>query len=46
MFNGNYIKAVPVGEQVIRLKSKNEVYVVSRPNTFVNNILLGTMYNE
>lgn len=46
VFNGTFVKAVPVGEQVIRLKSKNEVYVCSRPVTYVNNILFGTMYNE
>lgn len=46
VFNGTFVKAVPIGEQVIRLKQKNEVYVVSRPVTYVNNILFGKMYNE
>ena len=46
IFNGTFVKAVPVGEQVIRLKDKKEVYVISRPVTYCNNILFGTMYNE
>jgi hypothetical protein len=46
VFNGTYVKAIPNGEQVVRLKNRKEVYVISRPITFVNNILFGTMYNE
>jgi long-subunit fatty acid transport protein len=45
-FNGNYVKAVPIGEQVVRLKSSKEVYVIARSTTMVRNILLGTTYNE
>ena len=45
-FNGTYVKAIPHGKQIVRLRTKNEVYVIDRPTTCVNNILFGTMYSE
>jgi len=40
------VKAIPHGKQIVRLRTKNEVYVIDRPTTCVNNILFGTMYSE
>lgn len=46
IFNGTFIKAVPIGVQVVRLKTRNEVYNIYRPNAYVNNVLFGQMYTE
>ena len=45
-FNGTYVKALPLGPQIIRLKKSGDVYSIIRPSTFINNILFGTMYLE
>lgn len=40
------LKAVPIGFQHIVLKKHNEHYLIGRPTTTVNNLILGTMYIE
>lgn len=45
-FNGTYLKATPMGSSMIQLKTSGEQYKVTRPVTFVNNIIFGTMFVE
>ena len=45
-FRGIYLQAVPVGFQHCKLKSRGEHFVIDRPMTTVNNIMIGTMYIE
>lgn len=45
-FNGTYVTALPLGPQIIKLKKSGEVYVITRPTTYINNIILGQMYLE
>ena len=40
------LTAVPIGYQHVYLKSHDEHYLISRPDTTVNNLLIGTMYVE
>lgn len=41
-----HLKAVPNGLQHIRLKKTNEHFSISRPNTQVKNLIVGSMYIE
>jgi len=45
-FNGTHIKATPLGYQHVTLKGYDEHYVIERPLTYVNNIIIGKMYVE
>jgi hypothetical protein len=40
------LKAIPIGFQHIVLKNRNEHYLIGRPTTTVNNLIMGTMYLE
>lgn len=40
------LQAIPIGYQHVVLKSRNEHYLIGRPVTTVNNLILGNMYIE
>jgi hypothetical protein len=45
-FNGTFVTALPLGPQIIKLKTSGEVYLITRPTTYINNIIFGNMYLE
>jgi hypothetical protein len=43
---GGTLKATAIGFQHITLKKTGEHYIIGRPETTVNNLMIGTMYIE